>query len=156
MKALLTAAGIFLLAGCGPQGSAPQTEVGNRSSQETATERRVDSRPALGTRIRTDRQYDETQKARFLKAIRDADPQERTIQRALMNEEGELGLILNRNVATDDIPRLMKSMLKRMASEFPGQDLTIVAYAPSDPPLKIGTARLDAASREMTYTPARH
>jgi hypothetical protein len=155
MKAFL-AAGIFLLlVGCAPQGSAPQTEVGSTSSQETPRERRVESRPSFDPPIRSNRQYDETQKARFLKAIRDADPQEQTIQRALMNEEGELGLILTRNVAMDDIPRLMKSMLTRMASEFPGQDLTIVAYAPANPPLKIGTARLDSSSREMTYTPQR-
>lgn len=158
MKAIFTAAGICLfLVGCGPQGTAPQTEIGYSSSEQRAsTERRVEAQPRLGTQVRTAHRYDETEKARFLKAIRDADPNEQTIQRALMNEEGELGLILNRNVAMDDVPRLMKGMLKRMASEFPGQDLTIVAYGPSQPPMKIGTARLDARSREMTYTPARH
>ena len=72
-----------------------------------------------------------------------------------MNDKNELGIILDRSVSMDDIPKLMRSLLKQMASEFPGQDLTIVAYAPSNPPMVIGTGRLDARSREMTYTPSR-
>jgi hypothetical protein len=60
---------------------------------------------------------------------------------------------LNRNVDTDQIPALMRSVLTRMAREFPGQDLTVIAYAPSNPPLKIGTAQLDARTRQMRYTP---
>ncbi|HEX8310978.1 MAG TPA: hypothetical protein VF614_06665 [Chthoniobacteraceae bacterium] len=88
----------------------------------------------------------------FLDRIRQADPQQRTIERALLNEQNELGLILDRSVEMDKIPALMKTMLTQMAQEFPGQDLTVLAYAPSNPPRKIGTARLDARSREMSYT----
>ncbi len=91
----------------------------------------------------------------FLNRIREADPQGSTIDRALLNEENELGLILDRSVEMDKIPALMKTMLTRMASEFPGEDLTVLAYTPSNPPRKIGTARLDARSRDMTYTPER-
>ena len=89
----------------------------------------------------------------FLNRIREADPKARTIDRALINEQGELGLILDRSVEMDKIPALMRTMLTRMATEFPGEDLTIYAYTPSDPPRKMGTARLDASSRDMTYTP---
>ena len=32
----------------------------------------------------------------FLNRIRDADPQQRTIERAMLNEQNELGLILDR------------------------------------------------------------
>ncbi len=53
----------------------------------------------------------------------------------------------------DKISALMRSMLVQMAHEFPNQDLTILAYAPSNPPRKIGTARLNAQTRDMTYTP---
>ena len=88
----------------------------------------------------------------FLDRIRQADPQQRTIERALLNEQNELGLILDRSVEMDKIPALMKTMLTQMAKEFPGQDLTVLAYAPSNPPRKIGTARLDARSRDMSYT----
>jgi hypothetical protein len=91
----------------------------------------------------------------FLNRIRKADPQHQTIERALFNEQNELGLILNRGVELDKIPALMRSMLAQMARAFPGQDLTVLAYAPSKPPRKIGTARLNARTRNMTYTPER-
>ncbi len=85
--------------------------------------------------------------------IRQADPQFKTIDRALLNGQNELGLILDRSVPMDSIPALMRTMLVQMAKEFPGQDLTVDAYAPSTPPMKIGTAHLDARTRDMTYTP---
>ena len=93
--------------------------------------------------------------AAFLNRIRQSDPQFQTIQKAVLNEQNELGLIVNRNVDMDSIPKLMRAMLTQMAKEFPGQDLTVMAYAPTDPPMKIGTGRLDAQTRQMTYTPAR-
>jgi hypothetical protein len=91
----------------------------------------------------------------FLNRIRKADPQHQTIERAVFNERNELGLILNRGVEMDKIPALMRSMLVQMARAFPGQDLTIFAYAPSNPPRKMATARLNARTRDMTYTPER-
>jgi hypothetical protein len=89
----------------------------------------------------------------FLNRIREADPQGRTIDRALLNEQNNLGLILDRSVEMEKIPALMRTMLTRMAREFPGEDLTILAYAPSKPPRKVGTAHLNARTREMNYTP---
>jgi hypothetical protein len=89
----------------------------------------------------------------FLRRIRKADPQHKTIERAVFNEQNELGLILSRTVELDKISALMRAMLVQMAREFPNQDLTILAYAPSNPPHKIGTARLNARTRDMTYTP---
>ena len=91
--------------------------------------------------------------AAFLNRLRDADPQGRTIDRALLNEQNELGLILDRSVEMDKIPTLMRTMLAQMAREFPGEDITVLAYTPSNPPRKIGTARLNASTRDMTYTP---
>ena len=93
--------------------------------------------------------------AEFLNRIRAADPQQRTIDRALLNEQNELGLILDRSVEMNKIPDLMRGMLTQMAREFPGQDLTVLAYTPSEPPRKIGTAHLDAQTRDMSYTPER-
>ena len=90
--------------------------------------------------------------AEFLNRIRAADPQQRTIERALLNEQNELGLVLDRSVPMEKIPELMQSMLTQMAREFPRQNLTVVAYAPSEPPKKIGTARLNAETRDMTFT----
>jgi hypothetical protein len=93
--------------------------------------------------------------AAFLRRLRAADPQHQTIERAVFDEQNELGLILNRSVELDKIPALMRSVLTQMARAFPGQDLTVLAYAPSNPPHKIGTARLNARTRDMTYTPER-
>lgn len=89
----------------------------------------------------------------FLTRLRKADPERRTIERAVFNEQNELGLILNRSVELDKIPALMRTVLTQMARAFPGQDLTVLAYAPSNPPRKIGTGRLNARTRDMTYTP---
>jgi hypothetical protein len=89
----------------------------------------------------------------FLNRIRESDPQQRTIERAMLNEQNELGLILDGNVGMDRIRDLMRTMLTEMAREFPGQDLTVLAYAPSNPPRKIGTAHLDGRTREMNYVP---
>jgi hypothetical protein len=91
--------------------------------------------------------------ADFLNRIRSADPGHRTIDRAMFNEQNELGLILDRTVEMDRVPDLMRSILTQMANEFPGQDLTVLAYTPSEPPHKIGTAHFNARTRDMTYSP---
>ncbi|HKQ39188.1 MAG TPA: hypothetical protein VJ063_14015 [Verrucomicrobiae bacterium] len=101
-----------------------------------------------------DRGSSRQRQAAFLNRIRQSDPRFETIQRAVLNENNELGLVLGHNVEMDSIPRLMRTMLTEMAKEFPGQDLTVIAYAPTQPPTKIGTARLDAQTRQMTYTAA--
>jgi len=89
----------------------------------------------------------------FLNRIRDADPQKQVIDRAMLNEQNELGLILDRSVEMNRIPDLMRTMLTQMAGEFPGQDLTVIAYTPSNPPRKVGTAYLNSRTREMNYVP---
>ena len=90
--------------------------------------------------------------AAFLQRIRSSDPQFQTIDRALFNERNELGVVLNRGVEMDAIPQLMRSLLTQMAREFPGQDLTVLAYAPTEPPQRLGVARLDARTGQMTFT----
>jgi hypothetical protein len=91
--------------------------------------------------------------AEFLNRIRAADPDHRTIDHAMLNAQNELGLILDRTVEMDRVPDLMRSILTQMAHEFPGQNLTVLAYTPSTPPHKIGTAQFNAQTRDMTYTP---
>lgn len=132
---LLVAAGLLVSCDVAPPRTAQES---NRSSTETRGQS-SDSRQ---------RQLD------FLNRIREADPQGTTIDRALLNEQNELGLILDRSVEMNSVAPLMKTMLTKMADEFPGEDLTVIAYAPSNPPRKIGTAHLNARSRDMTYTPA--
>ena len=89
----------------------------------------------------------------FLNRIRDADPQQKVIDRAMLNEQNELGLILDRSVEMNRIPDLMRTFLTQMAREFPEQDLTVIAYTPSSPPQKVGTAHLDSRTKEMNYLP---
>lgn len=128
---------LFLFASCdaSPPASAPLTEQNRAVQPESAQDLRQ-------------------RQMAFLNRIREADPQQRTIDRALINEQNELGLILDRSVEMKKIPDLMRTMLDQMARAFPDQDLTVLAYAPSNPPRKIGTAHLDARTRAMTYVPA--
>ena len=90
----------------------------------------------------------------FLHQIRQADPRYQTIDKAVLNEQNELGVILNRHVEMDAVRPLMRTLLTQMAKAFPRQDLTVIAYAPTQPPTPIGTARLNARTRQMTYSPA--
>src|SRR4030095_15057197 len=89
----------------------------------------------------------------FLNRIREADPQQRPIERAMLNEQHELGILLDGNVGRDRLPDLMRMMRTERARECPDQDLTVLAYTPSTPPRKIGTAHLDGRTREMNYVP---
>jgi hypothetical protein len=41
----------------------------------------------------------------------------------------------------------MRTLRTQMAKAFPGHDLTAIAYAPTQPPLPIGTAKLHARGR---------
>ena len=90
----------------------------------------------------------------FLHQLREADPRYQTIDKAILNEQNELGVILDRQVEMDAVRPLMRTLLTHMAKAFPRQHLTVIAYAPSEPPLQIGTARFNARTRQMTYTPA--
>ena len=111
------------------------------------------STPQEASRANPSSQGNRGKQAAFLNQIRTADPDARTIDRALINEENELGLVLDRSVELEKIPALMRLMLTKMAAQFPGENLVVIAYAPSSPPRKVGTARLDAVSRDMSYTP---
>ena len=133
---------IALFSGCGKQ-------TATYSNSEDISRRE----PAAVSRVEMPSGPVEQRRAELLNRIRAADPQQRTIQRALINEHNELGLIMNKQANLDDIPKLMKVMLSEMAESFPHQDLTAIAYAPTQPPMKIGTGRLNARTRDMTYTP---
>ena len=126
----------LVLAGC----DGPVSSASSPSTSESGSERLVNRE------VRA-------KQAAVLNQIRQADPELRTIDRALLNEHNELGLILDRTVELDRIPALMRQMLTKMAVHFPGEDLTVLAYTPSTPPHKVGTARLNARTRDMTYNP---
>jgi len=90
----------------------------------------------------------------FLHRLRQADPRYQTIEKAVLNEQNELGVILHRHVEMEAVRPLMKTLLTQMAKAFPRQHLTVIAYAPTQPPTPMGTARFNARTRQMTYTPA--
>ena len=137
--AVICSLGIALLcAGWGPYGTAP---FGGSSP------------PPVQARSADDVSLRQRQIA-FLHRLRQADPQYRTIEKAILNEQNELGVILNRYVELEAVRPLMRTLLNQMAKAFPGQNLTVIAYAPTQPPMPIGTARLHARTRQMTYTPA--
>ncbi len=134
---ILGCAGLSL-AGCGPGGSSSSSQG---SSDPAAVQ-------AYGSgSSQRQRQAD------FLNHLRQSDPQYQTIQKAVLNRNNELGVVLSGNVRLETIPALMRARLTQMAREFPGRDLTITAYAPTQPPARIGTAHLDTRTRQMTYTP---
>ncbi|HUR45967.1 MAG TPA: hypothetical protein VMZ27_08855 [Candidatus Saccharimonadales bacterium] len=134
---------VLWLCGCGPQSSDNPRGLAQTPSQQ----QHGFGSSSSGTR---------NVQARFLNDIRQADPAYKTIQKAVLNENNELGLVLSRNVEMDAVPALIKSVLTRMAHSFPSQDLTVIVYAPASPPLKIGEGHLDARTRQMSYTPARN
>jgi len=138
--AVICTLGIALLcAGWAPQSAAPFGGYSPSSVQARST----DDVSALRQR-----------QIAFLHRLRQADPRYETIEKAILNEQNELGVILNRHVEMEAVRPLMRTLLTQMAKAFPGQHLTNIAYAPSEPPMKIGTARLNARTRQMTYTPA--
>ncbi|MGV3773839.1 MAG: hypothetical protein ACO1QB_13125 [Verrucomicrobiales bacterium] len=149
----------LIVAGCSPQGAAPGSETSTSNSREPDPKYVFnDERPRGGSEPLISRSEpvnnDRTRQLTFLNRIREADPQFKTIDKAVMNDRNELGIILDGTVNMDDIPALMRSLIKQMASEFPDQNLTILAYSPSNPPVLIGTGKLNAQTRDMTYTPA--
>ena len=139
------------LTACGPSAPPPVERESRPLAEPPSRELRPDVRPPNGG-LNAPGGSQRQRQAEFLNRIRQADPQFKTIDRAVLNDRNELGLILDRSVAMDTIPALMRTMLTQLAKEFPGQDLDVTAYAPSNPPTKIGTARLDARTREMSYT----
>jgi len=142
---------LLTMTGCGPAGndSKPYGASEPQPSQSSGSGANRPSASPAPTGTQRQRQ------AEFLNRVRQSDPNYQTIQKAVLNENNELGLVLSRGVEMDSIPKLMQAMLTQLNKEFPGQDLTVIAYAPTQPPAKIGTARLDSRTRDMTYTPER-
>lgn len=132
--------GLLLFAGCDPGGqpNSGRGTVPDNYRVETGYGRGEDQRQ---------------RQAALLNRLRGSDPEFQVIERAIFNEQNELGIILDRSVEMNSVPQLMRSILTQMAREFPNEDLTVIAYAPTQPPMKLGTARLDARTRDMTYRP---
>lgn len=137
----------LLLAGCGQQSS--NDSARGRQASPTAARNTSASGGAV-----SDQETNDERRAALLNRIRAADPKKSTIERALLNDQNELGLILSRETNLEEVPKLLKAMIVEMDQSFPGQDHVAVAYAPTNPPREIGTARSNARTRDVTYQSA--
>ena len=64
-----------------------------------------------------------------------------------------LGVVLAADLKPEQIEELMKKALEALAKKFPAQEMTLDAYAPTNPLRKLGTARYSVQSGQVTYTP---
>ena len=88
-----------------------------------------------------------------LNRMRQTDAFNTVISRTLLEEQGQLGVVLYSSVLPDKVPMLMRQLMSEMAKEFPTEDLTLGVYGASSPPHKIGTAHVDGKTGESTYAP---
>lgn len=89
----------------------------------------------------------------FLNRIRQEDAFSDSLQRTLLNEQKQVGIVLYSSVKPETVPDLMRQVLAQIAQKFPGEDATFVVYASGTPPRKIGVAHLDGKTEETSYTP---
>lgn len=89
----------------------------------------------------------------FLNQIRQDDAFSGSIHRTLLNEQGQLGVVLYSSVKPEEVPAMMEQVLGQMAHKFPGEDATFIVYMTSNPPRKLGVAQLDGKTGKTTYTP---
>ena len=140
---------ILVLNGCNkaPEPSTPQTTSQDKpKSGEINEELKAALREAGDGKLKV-------RQVIFLNRLKKQETDSPTIDRATITEKNELGLILNANVTEDKIPDLMKSVLEKMAQEFPEDDITVSVFTQSDPPRKVGKATRNAKTKETAYTP---
>ncbi len=63
----------------------------------------------------------------FLNRLRQSDRYS-DIDRTLVNHQGELGVVLSSNIHSGEIEPLLQEVMKKMAKEFPGEDIVLNAY----------------------------
>jgi hypothetical protein len=90
----------------------------------------------------------------FLNRLRQSDRYS-DIDRTLVNHQGELGVVLSSNIHSGEIESLLQEVMKKMAKEFPGEDIVLNAYESTQPLHKLGRAQLDGKTEEITYLGAR-
>ena len=93
----------------------------------------------------------EARGAEFLTRIRVADPDYRLILMACLKER-ELNLLLSRYATARDVPILVKGLLEQLRQQFPGEDLSVVAFRPIVPLKEAATAKLQGTTGAITYT----
>ena len=87
-----------------------------------------------------------------LNRIRQKDAFNTSIDRTLLDDQGQLGIVLYISVAPEKVPALVRDVMTEMAREFPQEDVTLGVYRSASPPQRLGTAHLDGKTGESTYT----
>jgi hypothetical protein len=90
----------------------------------------------------------------FLNRLRQDDSYS-DIDRTLVNDQDELGVVLSSRIQSGQIEPLLQRVLKEMAREFPDEDITLNAYEPSKPLRKLSRVQLDGKTGEIRYEGAR-
>ena len=90
----------------------------------------------------------------FLNQIRQDDALSSSIHRTTLTDEKQIGVVLYSTVKPEAVPGFMRWTLTEMAHEFPGEDVSILVFMTATPPQKIGEARLDGKTGEISYTAA--
>jgi hypothetical protein len=75
------------------------------------------------------------------------------IDRTRVDKENQLGVVLAANLTPSQVESTMKKAMESLARKFPNADMTLDAYAPSEPLRKLGTARFNAQSGQVAYAP---
>ena len=91
----------------------------------------------------------------YLDRIRQRDPFNSSIERTLLTERSELGVVLSSTVTADKVSAFMSEVMKEMAQKFPRQDVSLTVFASASPPKEIGIAHLNGQTGETTYAPFR-
>ena len=87
----------------------------------------------------------------YLNRIRQADGYD-AIDRTRVDDQNQLGVVLTANLKPDQVEAVVKKTLEALAKKFPGEDMTIEAYAPAQPLRKLGAAHYSAQTGQVTYT----
>ena len=66
-------------------------------------------------------------------------------------EPAEIAIMLSPDLALDEVPTVMEQAAKDLARRFPGIDLTIVGYAPADPPMPVGRADFNSRTGQTSF-----
>src|SRR5262245_47421206 len=85
----------------------------------------------------------------YLNRIRQADIYD-GIGRTRVDDQNQLGVVLAAELKPEQIEELTKKALEALAKKFPAKDMTLDAYAPTKPLRKLGTARYNAQSGQVT------
>jgi len=89
----------------------------------------------------------------FLNRIRQDDAFNSLIDRTMLNEDNQLGVVLFSSVKPEQVSDAMNKVMTEMGREFPHEDATVAVYQLATPPKRIGTAHLDGQTEKATYTP---